>query len=160
MHADYRKIQTLVIRNTYCNNGCTNALHCYVYVTCLSCSVVSPTRFVCNQLSFARSFIFADKHILFYRRGSGCEKQPFSPYLVSIIFPSRLRSYFGCVIFLAFWTQGSRAVHGPIGVWEKIIILESLCSTFSALVGTIATKNVLILHCRTTCLACALTPKC
>jgi len=37
---------------------------------------------------------------------------------------------------------------GPIGLRERIIVLESLTSIFSALVGTIATRNVLIFHCR------------
>jgi hypothetical protein len=88
----------------------------------------------------------------------GAKWQPVSPYRFRIVFPPRLRPYFGCVSSIGVWTNGPRDVYGPIGIWEKMIVLESLSSIVSALVGTIAMRNVLILHWKATCLACTLTP--
>jgi hypothetical protein len=66
------------------------------------------------------------------------------------------------------WLFSSVSSHGVLderalrGIWhdrrkEKITVLETQVSS-SCLVGTIAKRNVLILHCRAPCPACTLTP--
>ena len=45
-----------------------------------------------------------------------------SPYHVSIVIPPRLHCYFGSVGSFGVWTKGPRAVYGPIGVWERMIV--------------------------------------
>jgi hypothetical protein len=84
--------------------------------------------------------------------------QTVSPYRVSIVFPTRLRCCFGSISSLGVWTKGPRAVYGPKELWERMIVLESLSWIFSALVGTIATRNVPSLHCTVPWPACTLTP--
>ena len=59
---------TLSVYITYCFSTATmftrTCFNVTLYVPCLPCLFLYPRRFGLNQLSYGRSFIFADKHIL------------------------------------------------------------------------------------------------
>ena len=144
-----RNMQYLMV--FHCNNGCTNALHLrYTYCACHIQLHLQHFSVAANYRVLVR--LYSPINIYCLTAGVPVVKwQPDSSYCFSIVFPHRLRSYFGCVSSLVVWTQEPRAVHGTAGVREKMIVLELLCSTFSARVGTFAKRNLLILHCTATC---------
>jgi hypothetical protein len=111
---------TLIMRNTYCFSTAKRLHECasllrYTYLACHVQLYLQHFSVGTNYRVLVR--LHSPINIYYHTYGvPGAKRQPVSPDRVSIMFPPRLRSYFGCVSSLGVWTQEPRAVRGPTGV--------------------------------------------